>query len=116
MTPYLNRRLLCSYSVALTLCATNSMAAEQKRGLDGTWGGAQNGVTAQVIIVGVKVIGFFWRNDYLDVQSPKFSSNGERLSFAFRDGNAVLTRSGDRAATIDISEGGNVTHIDLKRD
>jgi hypothetical protein len=56
------------------------------RGPDGSRGGAQDGLTAQVIIVGAKVIGFFWRGEYLDAQSPKFSSNGDRLTFSFPGG------------------------------
>ena len=54
---------------AVVPCAAR---AQDKRGLDGTWGGAANGVTAQVIIVGTRVIGFFWRKD--------ISTPGSRLS------------------------------------
>ncbi len=86
------------------------------RGPDGSRGGAQDGLTAQVIIVGVKVIGFFWRGEYLDAQSPKFSSNGDRLTFSFPGGTATLTRVNDGGATIEVKEGGNVARLNLKRD
>ncbi|KAF2992232.1 hypothetical protein OGR47_10280 [Methylocystis sp. MJC1] len=90
--------------------------AEEKHGLDGTWGGAQNGVTAQIIIVGATVIGFYWRNDYLDAESPKFSDNGQTLSFAFRGGKATLRRTSKQTATIAVTEGPNVVSLDLRRD
>jgi hypothetical protein len=116
MKQLFSRRMLCMCCAALALSAMQPTLAEEKRGLNGSWGGAQNGLTAQVIIVGVKVIGFYWRGDYLDAQSAKFSSNGDKLGFSFPGGTAVLTRASEGVATIDVNEGGNVTRLNLRRD
>jgi hypothetical protein len=111
----IDRRSFCS-GVGAAFVFSASCRAQEKQGLDGTWGGAQNGVTAQVIIVGTTVIGFYWRNDYLDAESPKFSDNGRTLSFAFRGGKATLKRTGERTATIAVAERGNVMNLELRRD
>ncbi|QGM46825.1 hypothetical protein [Methylocystis heyeri] len=73
-------------------------------------------MTAQVIIVGATVIGFYWRNDYFDAESPKFSEDGRTLSFAFPAGTAVLKRTGERTAKIAVTEKGRSTDLDLHRD
>jgi len=119
MTPkqaVLDRRLLCVGIAVVFLCRATAAEAGDARGLDGTWGGAQNGLTAQVIIVGASVIGFFWRGDYLDAEGAKFSEDRRTLSFGFRGGKATLKRTSDRAATITVTEGGNVVRLDLRRD
>jgi hypothetical protein len=119
MTPkqaVLNRRLLCvGISVVFLYGATGAEAGDA-RGLGGTWGGSQNGLTAQVIIVGASVIGFFWRGDYLDAEGAKFSEDRRTLSFGFRSGKATLKRTGDRTATITVTEEGNGMRLDLHCD
>ena len=83
------RRLVC---IGLTALAMASPAlADDKAPLDGTWGGAQDGVTAQVIVTGGQVIGFFWRGDYLDGTDARLSADGTALTFAFQGGTATLT-------------------------
>jgi hypothetical protein len=111
----IDRRSFCLGAVATTAFGTPARCGE-KQGFDGTWGGAQNGVTAQVIIVGTTVIGFYWRNDYLDAESPKFSDNGRTLSFTFRGGKATLKRTGERTAQIAVTESGRAVNIELRRD
>lgn len=111
----IDRRSFCLGVGAAFLSGSSSRGGE-KQGLDGTWGGAQNGVTAQVIIVGTSVIGFYWRSDYLDAESPKFSDNGRTLSFAFRGGRATLRRTGEKTATIAVTESGKTMNLDLRRD
>ena len=90
--------------------------ARAASGLDGTWGGAAGEVTAQVIVTGGEVIGFYWRGDYMDAADAKFSPDGTSLAFAFKGGRATLTRTGDATATIAITEGAKVTRLDLRRD
>ncbi len=109
----LSRRVFCLCPVAF---AAGPAVAQSARGLDGTWGGAQNGVTAQVIVTGKTVIGFFWRNDYLDARKTVFAGDGRGLSFDFRGGTARLSLTGERTATIDVTEGGRATRLRLKKD
>jgi hypothetical protein len=111
-----DRRVFCLALGALTLSGTALAQSRFRKGLDGTWGGAQGDVTAQVIVSGNAVIGFFWRNDYLDAQDAKLSPDGSSLSFAFSGGHATLTRTGEETARIDITDGARLTHITLKRD
>lgn len=73
-------------------------------------------MTAQVIVAGGDVIGFYWRGDYMDARDAKLSADGKTLSFAFDGGQAVLTRTGEVTATIAITDGGKLTSLDLKRD
>jgi hypothetical protein len=111
---HLNRRALC---LALGMASLSGAAlAQGKKGFDGTWGGADGDVTAQVIVSGNAVIGFFWRNDYLDASDAKLSADGSSLSFAFSGGHATLTRTGDATARIDITDGPRVVSMTLKRD
>lgn len=84
--------------------------------LDGTWAGALNGVTAQVIVAGNAVAGFFWRKSYRSVEHAQFSADGMRLSFAFAGGAAILTRTGEVTATIEVRERNAVLRLPLKRD
>ena len=45
--------------------------------MEGTWGGADaQGRTAQITIVGDKVIGVFWEQDYHDAENLRSSKNG----------------------------------------
>lgn len=116
MTLHLDRRRFCAGLGVFAAIAVRSADARDARGLDGTWGGADKGVTAQVIIVGKSVVGFFWHGDYLDAQSPEFSADGRSLSFAFPGGKATLTLTDERSAQIAVTEGGNVVRLHLRRD
>jgi hypothetical protein len=90
--------------------------ADHTAPLDGTWGAAKGDVSAQVIISGGAVIGFFWRNDYLETTNAKLSADGAALSFAFRGGTAILTRTGEGAALLTIVDADETTSLPLKRD
>jgi hypothetical protein len=90
--------------------------ADQHAPLEGTWGGAQGEVSAQVIVTGGAVIGLFWRNDYLDTADAKLSADGSVLTFTFQGGTASLTRTGDGAAMLVIVDAGKTTSLPLKRD
>jgi hypothetical protein len=111
----IDRRAFC-LGVGAALLFNSPGRGEESRGLEGTWGGAQNGATAQVIIVGATVIGFYWRNDYLDAENARFSGDGRTLAFTFRGGKAQLKRTGERTATIEVSEGGKAMILNLRRD
>jgi len=114
MTLEPSRRLLCALLVALAAGAP-AMAAD-RASFEGTWGGAQGELSAQVIVSGAEVIGFFWRADYIDTRNAAVSSDGKRLSFEFASGQAVLTRETNDTATLQVTEGGKVTRLELKRD
>ena len=96
--------------------ATPAMADETKPGFDGTWGGADGDLTAQVIITGGQVIGFFWRTDYLDGPNARVSADGRVLSFDFDGGHASLTRIDASTAALEVREGDKTTRLQLKRD
>jgi hypothetical protein len=83
---------------------------------DGTWGGAQGELSAQVIVSSSAVIGFFWRTDYAETSKVKLSSDGRTLSFDFAGGHAVLSRIDATSASLDVTEGAKVTRLTLKRD
>jgi hypothetical protein len=100
----------------LALIAASPARAEATPGLDGTWGGAQGDLTAQVIVVGSSVIGFYWRDDYLEVSNAALAPDGRTLSFAFKGGAATLTRTGERTARLDVTQGAHTLHLDLQRD
>lgn len=83
---------------------------------EGTWDGANGAMSTQVIIDGQNVIGFFWRDDYLDATNDKLSKDGRSLSFAFDGGQATLTRLGAGVGVIQITDKTGVTRLQLKRD
>jgi hypothetical protein len=112
----IDRRAFCLASGAVFLSSTALAQGARKKGFDGTWGGAEGDVSAQVIVSGNEIIGFYWRNDYLDASDAKLSADGSSLSFAFSGGHATLTRTGEDAARIDITDGARVVRMTLKRD
>jgi hypothetical protein len=73
----LDRRALCADLGALAVAAAGHAQANEAADLDGTWGGALNRLTAQVIIVGASVVGFFWRDDYLDARDANSRAMAE---------------------------------------
>ena len=110
----MRRRGLLAGLGLLALAAAGGARAQS--GLDGTWGGARGDLTAQVIITGRSVIGFYWRGDYLDATESRFSPDGGRLAFAFTGGHATLTRTGETTATIEITDGPRTTRLELRPD
>lgn len=100
---------------ALATFAADATRAKDAFLLDGTWGSEQSGLTAQVIVVGNSVAGFFWRKSYLSVEHAQISADG-RLSFAFAGGTALMTRTGEATATIEVHEGNAILRLPLKRD
>jgi hypothetical protein len=116
-----DRRIFCAgfFRAAVGILAVGLAPvakAQASRGLDGTWGGAGDGVTAQIIIVGAVVVGFFWRDDYLDATDAKVSPDGRGLFFRFKTGHAMLTLTGERAAILDVIDGKTEFHLKLERD
>jgi hypothetical protein len=105
-----------SPALAAALGAPAVVAAADTSGMNGTWGGADGGLTAQVIVTGAQVIGFYWRRDYLDVREVVLSPDQRTLTFAFAGGDATLARTGERSARIEVRDRGAVTRLDLKRD
>ena len=105
----LDRRAICLGAI---LC----LAAAPARGLEGTWGGAKGELTAQVIITGGVVIGFYWRGDYRDAEGAKASDDGRSLTFTFQGGRATLSRTGDVTAALEVIEAGKITRLALRRD
>jgi hypothetical protein len=119
MSRSIDRRGFCSGAGALALIAAPASApAQAPAGLDGTWGGARGALSAQVIVSGDGVIGFFWRDDYRETRAAAAAASADRrtLSFAFDGGTATLTRTGERTARLEVSDGGGVVRLDLQRD
>jgi hypothetical protein len=113
----MNRRRFGAGLAALAIIALPGAAvAGDENGFEGTWGGAQGELSAQVIVSGGAVIGFFWRTDYAETSNVKLSSDGRTLSFDFAGGHAVLSRVDAATATLDVAEGAKVTRLTLKRD
>jgi hypothetical protein len=111
----LTRRLLLG-ALAVLAGSARAMAAGAG-GFEGTWGGADGALTAQVIVAGGSVIGFYWRDDYVDTRGASVSPDGSRLTFDFPGGQAVLVRDPGRArATLEVTERGKVTRLELKLD
>ncbi len=69
----------------------------------------------QIIFVDGDIIGFYWRGDYLDAGVAKVEAGGARLAFAFKGGQAVVSRSG-AAMTIVIRDRGGESRVELKKD
>jgi hypothetical protein len=110
----MNRR---RFGAGLALLALPCVAAAADApSFDGTWGGAEGELSAQVIVSGAAVIGFFWRTDYAETKNVKLSSDGRALAFDFAGGRAVLNRTDAATATLEVTEGGKVTRVKLTRD
>jgi hypothetical protein len=112
VTPALCRRAFC----ALAAAATASPALAAPAPLEGTWGGGKGALSAQVIIVGAALIGFFWRDAYQETQGPQFAPDGRSLSFVFAGGMASLTLAGARATVLEVREGDKRARLVLRRD
>jgi hypothetical protein len=115
VTPTGRRAFLLALTV-LAGGAARAAVAQAPAGLEGTWGGAKGDLTAQVIVAGGAVVGFFWRGDYLDTRGSALSADGASLAFAFAGGKALLARTGARTASLEIIEGGRTVRLELQRD
>jgi hypothetical protein len=96
---------------------TSRVLATGASPMEGTWGGADaQGRTAQITIVGNRVIGFFWGQDYHDAENVRFSNNGTQLDFTIDGAKATFVRDpAHRRITVHQTDRG-VTSIDLKKD
>jgi hypothetical protein len=85
--------------------------------MEGTWGGADaQGRTAQITIVGDKVIGVFWGQDYHDAENLRISKDGARLDFTIDGAKATFTRDPARGRITVHETDGRIILIDLKKD
>ena len=85
--------------------------------MEGTWGGADaQGRTAQITIVGDKVIGVFWEQDYHDAENLRSSKNGTQLDFTIDGAKATFVRNPTRGRVTVHETDGRVISIDLKKD
>jgi hypothetical protein len=116
MAHAIDRRWFGAVLLAVAAGVASRVSAKDTSGLEGTWGGARGEISAQVIITGGSVIGFFWGKDYAEVETAKFSADGQSVVFSFQGGEATLTRTGDGTASLEVREGRKVTQLDLKRD
>ena len=108
------RRLILAVVLTLALSAAASHAAGL---LEGTWGGAYAaGETAQVIVTGGQVIGFYWRGNYAEAGAAKISENGARIDFTFAHGSANLRQAASGATPTIKENGRGRTQINLKKD
>ena len=116
MVPDPLRRALVAALAALAVTAPAFAQASPPPSFEGTWGGAAGDETAQVIVAGGEVIGFYWRGDYVDATDPHLSGDGRLLTFAFAGGHASLTRTGEATATIVVTDPKGTVRVDLRRD
>lgn len=85
--------------------------------MEGTWGGADaQGRTAQITVVGDKVIGVFWGQDYHDAENLHMSRHGAQLDFTIDGAKATFVRSPAGGHIIVRETDGRVISIDLKKD
>ena len=112
----MHRRAFGAVLCAVALGAAWRARAKDISGLDGSWGGVKDGATAQVIITGVTVIGFYWRDDYVETKDATVSTDGQSVTLDFPGGQATLTRTGEAAVALEVREGGRITRFELKRD
>ncbi|HXQ10515.1 MAG TPA: hypothetical protein VN805_05890 [Caulobacteraceae bacterium] len=116
MVPDPMRRALVATLAALAVATPAFAQAPPPPSFEGAWGGAAGDETAQVIVAGGEVIGFYWRGDYVETTNPHLSGDGRVLTFAFNGGQATLTRTGEATATIVVADAKGTVRIDLKRD
>jgi hypothetical protein len=110
------RRTFVTILVALAVAAPALAQAPSPPSFEGTWGGAAGDETAQIIVAGGQVIGFYWRGDYVDATNARLSADGRVLTFSFAGGKANVTRTGEATASITATDGKGTLTIELKRD
>jgi hypothetical protein len=102
---------------ALFGCVASFALATGASPMEGTWGGADaQGRTAQITIVGNKVIGVFCGQDYHDAKNVRFSKNGAQLDFTIDGAKAIFVRDPARGRITVHEPDGRVISIDLKKD
>ncbi len=103
--------------VAVFGFVSSSVLATGGSPMEGTWGGADaQGRTAQITVVGKKVIGVFWGQDYHDAENVRFSNNGARIDFTIDGANATVVRDPTHGRITVHGIDGRVISIDLKKD
>jgi hypothetical protein len=102
--------------LAVALRAFRPSRARAANAFDGTWAGVDaNGETVQMTFTDGRIIGFYWRGDYLDATGGKVGGGGTSLSFSFTGGQAVVSRGGVGMAIV-IHDKRGETRVDLKKD
>jgi hypothetical protein len=103
--------------VAVFGFVSSSVLATGDSPMEGTWGGADaQGRTAQITVVGKKVIGVFWGQDYHDAENVRFSDNGARIDFTIGGAQATFVRDSTGGRITVHETDGRVNSIDLKKD
>ena len=115
------RRAALAVALAAAFCAQAARATGSGKGWDGTWGGANSrGETVQLIFAGDKLIGFYWRDNYLDATGLRVSAGGNRLDFSFSGygsgGTVTVTRAGAGAVAVVKEMGKGEVRVGLKKD
>ena len=114
------RRVAIVGALAAAFCAQAARATGSGKGWDGTWGGANGrGETVQLIFAGDTLIGFYWRDNYLDTSALRVSAGGNRLDFSFSGyaaGTVTVTRAGAGAVAVVKEMGKGEVRVGLKKD
>jgi hypothetical protein len=94
-----------------------SPASAQRVGWDGTWaGGWDQGNGVQLVFAGETLVAFNFRGDYEDIVRSAATPDGGR-TFAWDKGEATLSRTADREASLAVREPGRAEiSIPLKRE
>ena len=114
------RRAALAVALAAAFCAQAARATGSGKGWDGTWGGANSkGETVQLIFAGDKLIGFYWRDNYMDTSGERVAAGGNRLDFSFSGyaaGTVTVTRAGAGAVAVVKEPGKGEVREGLKKD
>ena len=107
-----------SLTLAAAFCTLSFPAlATGASPMEGTWGGADaQGRTAQITIVGDKIIGVFWGSDYHDAENVRASHGGAGLDFTIDGDQAVFTHDPQRGRITVRDKSGRAITIELKKD
>ena len=114
------RRAALAVALGIALFAQAARATGSGKGWDGMWGGANSkGETVQLIFAGDKLIGFYWRDNYLDATGLRVSAGGNRLDFSFSGyaaGTVTVTRAGAGAVALVKEMGKGEARVGLRKD
>ena len=117
MRQSLTRRAALIGALAAACAASAALATGQGKGWDGTWGGANaKGETVQVIFVSNKLIGFYWRDNYLDTSPARVAAGGGRVDFSYNGGTVSVTRAGTGAVAVVKETGRGEARVVLRKD
>lgn len=95
----------------IALAASLIVLPASAAGLDGTWAGGAG--SAQVIVAGGEVIGFFWRGDYRSVTASAPTPTG--LQFSFAGGSGIIQAKGS-GATLNVTAAGHSSSMQVRKD